>query len=108
MIIQSPDPAIHKVEDYEFLFTNGAMVMLSLDLEAGDTIDRSGPHTIEITQVSKPSMSDPSIMLPKEEITLFKSHILSIQHRTREVQEMTPEQQAEWIKVIQETGTTIQ
>lgn len=100
MIVNSP-LATKFVHDYDVLFTSGMVLPASLDLEAGDTIDFN-LDTILIHLAPKPSQNNPDVTLPAEDITIFVKHVLSIQHRTREVLGLTPEQNHEWRKTLSE------
>jgi hypothetical protein len=107
MIIESVGPPKRKVEDYDFWFTNGQIMSLQIDKEAGDTVDfTTHPTVVMIHLASKPHKTDPETMMPAEDITLFMSHIISIIKKSREVQPMSVEQQQEWRKTVQEIVKT--
>ena len=106
MIIETP-PKTKLIDDYDIVFSSGMMIPISVDLAAGDTIDFNN-LTIKVHLTSKPSLNDPMKSLLAEDMTFFMAHVVSIQHRVREVIELTPEQQFEWTKVVQELGGTVQ
>ena len=109
MLIQPPDPITHQIDDYDFNFTNGAMLPVSLNRTAGDTIDfDSHPTAIRIMLVRKPSLADASVILPAEDITVFLSHLLMINHRIRTVTELTTAEQREWKESIQRIGQKVE
>lgn len=108
MDIQIYSPQTNKlVEDYDFTMTSGLMLPVTLDLNAGDTID-FGLDVILVYIASKPSITDPDKMLPAENMTIFVKHLVSVQHRTREVPDLTPEQAFEWKKTLADINKTIQ
>lgn len=94
-------PEITRVlDDYDFVFSSGMTLPVTLDHKAGDTYDDSSDF-IHIRVAPQQSMSDPQKLLPPSEIKINKSHVASVQHRTREVLELTPEQRFEWEKTLQ-------
>lgn len=101
-------PLVKKwVDDYDVVFQSGMMMPITVDLAQGDYI-QIGDKLIEVSLKAKPSPTDPDQILPAEDITIYVSHVVSIQHRVREVVELTPEQKFEWKKTLQELGGTIQ
>lgn len=105
MLVSTPE-AYKTLDDYDFLTDTGMMMPVTLDRASGDTI--AFGNEIIIRLVSKPSMNDPSKLLPAEDITIYRDHIVSFQHRERRVAELTPDQQFEWMKTLQEMGSTVQ
>jgi hypothetical protein len=92
---------------YDITFEGGVGLNVTIDEKLGDTIS-SDSQAFYINLSEKPSKASPGTNLPAEEITAFKSKILSIQKRTLEVPVLSPEQEAEWKKTIQEVSRTIQ
>lgn len=92
-------PATRTVDEYDFVFTGGVGMSVTIDSAAGDHIKQSD-KTITIYRAPKPTLGDPDQLYPAEDITLFVSHIMSIQHRLREVQNFTPDQQLEWLDAV--------
>jgi hypothetical protein len=101
MRLESPDPPKHTVEDYDFVFSSGQLMPITVDREAGDEVsfDQS-PLAIIIKLAAKPSLANPDVMLPAEEVTIFQNHLISIQKRTRLVQSLTHEQKEQWRDVF--------
>ncbi len=106
MLINS-QPKIRTMDEYDFFFSSGAMFQVSIDKVAGDTIEIS-EDVVSIVLVPKPSIIDPSVVSLKEERVIFKSHLIALQHRIREVQELTPAQQEEWQRTVKAQSGTIQ
>ena len=105
MLVQSPDPVKKLVDDFDFTFIGGIVMPVSVDKEAGDTVDfETHPTAVVIHLTSKPSRTDSSMKLPAEDITIITSHLLVVQHRVREATELTPGQKAEWDKTLKEIG----
>jgi hypothetical protein len=95
-------PLVKKlVNDYDVVFTSGVSMALTVDLEAGDTIDL-GEKTILVHLTAKPSPADPDTLLAAEDITIFVGHVLSIQRREREITQLTPDQQYAWAQTLKE------
>ena len=106
MLVTSPELK-KKVDDYDIVFDSGMLLPITLDSTLGDTII-FGEKLITVVLTSKTSLNDPTKTLPAEDITIFVSHIVSIQHRVREVVELTPEQKLDWQKAFKEATDTIQ
>jgi hypothetical protein len=103
MIINAPEVKI-LLDQYDFFFHSGIMIPFTLNKEAGDTITFK-PDVIEITQAPKPNPTDYNQIIKGEEITIFKTHLLTIHHRVVERLALTPEQQFEWQKTVKELGS---
>lgn len=103
MVVNSPEVK-KTVEDYDFTLSSGMMMPITVDTTMGDII-KVGSEVVQIHLVARPSLNDPTKHLPAEDITIFTKHLVSVQHRTREVVELTPEQQFEWTKTLKEKFT---
>lgn len=107
-MIVNPHIEPHIVDEYDVLMDNGLLLPFTIDKDNGDTVDfDTSPLTIHFNLAAKRSISNPELMLPAEEITLFVKHIVSITHRTREVLPPTPDQQ-EQFKSLHKLNPTIQ
>ena len=96
MEILSPSKPPRKVFDYDFMFVHGVALPLTIDPEAGDTIDFEGtPGCIKIYLAAKPSNLDPSQHLPSEELTIIYDKLITFQKREREIRDLTWEERAE-------------
>jgi hypothetical protein len=91
------------VNEYDIVFQSGQMMPLTLDLAAGDTFENDGTKLI-INLVAKPGITDPTQTYPAEDIVVFLSHVVSIQHRVREITDLTPDQKLEWDETIRKMG----
>lgn len=93
-------PEIKKiVEDYDVVFESGMMMPITIDITAGDTVKRDDV-SLQVRLVAKPSPNNPKKILPAEDILIFLNHVVSIQHREREVTERSPEETLEWQKIF--------
>ena len=61
---------IKQVQDWDFVFTNGMVYPITLDLEAGDKLFKSD-SVITITLAARPSKLDPMVILPEETVVIF-------------------------------------
>lgn len=103
MLIDSPE--IKKtVIDYDIVLDFGVTVPITIDPSKGDTIEL-GDKIISIHMPSKASDNNPEHQLPAEDMTIFVSHVVSIQRREREVVELSPEQKLIQAKMFKEWGT---
>ena len=106
MIIQ-PVLEQHQVVDYEIVFNNGLTAPITVDEQAGDTVDwATSPLTVTFYQAERPHPVDPEARIPAEETTIFISHILTITKRRRTVMPATPDQKAEWQNVLRTLSTS--
>lgn len=107
MLITTPDVK-KTLDDYDFVFESGMSMSLTLDFLGGDSI-KYNDLTVVITKVAKPHPTNPVQVIPAEDITLFVSHILSVQHRQREITELTLEEKQAWKETWDElTHPTVQ
>jgi len=96
MNVKNPDPVQRVVEDYDFTFASGQSMPLTIDKAAGDTVSfDQAPLAIVVKLTAKPSLSNPDVLLPEEEITIFMNQLLAIQKRSRVVTGLTYEQEEE-------------
>jgi len=105
--IHEPDPKVKKVDDLDITLAGGIVVPITIDFEAGDTVDWDTHADAIVIALASKTASNGETKLPAEEITIFKKNILIIQHRTREVSELTLAQKEEWRKTLQELRPTI-
>ncbi len=101
MLINSPEPKRKLVDDYDFVFTGGIVKQIRIDLSLGDTIEFVNGG-IKITLASRPSLANPEVILPTEEVTIFSQHLLSIDHRKTVMEELTTEQRYELYQTVKE------
>ena len=102
MTMEIQVPEVTKIlNDYDIIFSSGMVLPITVDLALGDSVTVT-ENIMSFHITSKPSSNDPSVMLPAEETTIFLRHVISIQHRRREVVELTKEQRSEWHKTWQE------
>lgn len=98
------DPDLKKtVHEYDVTFENGMTIPVIVDVDAGDTYRETNDHLL-VFLAPKPSKTDKTKILPAENIKIFKSKILVIQDRDREINQLTPEQQAVWEKTLEDLG----
>lgn len=97
MLITS-SPEVKKIlDDYDFFFESGMSMSVTLDFALGDSI-KYNDLTVVITKIARPNPNNPAQIIPAEDTTLFINHIISVQHRQREVVEFTPEEKQAWAK----------
>jgi hypothetical protein len=107
-MIINPHLEPHIVDDYDISFDNGLSMSITVDKEAGDTIDwTTSPLVVQFHAAAKPSVTDPDTLLPAEDTTIFLSHVLSISHRCREVMPRTPDQDIAF-KTLHKLSSTVQ
>lgn len=100
MTVNTPE-VIHLVDEYDFIFSSGMTMPVSVDLAAGDKISFSD-ETVMIYIAPKPSPNNPKIMLPSTDVTLFVKHIIATEHRVREVVALSPEEQFLWTQTLKQ------
>lgn len=95
------------VTDYEFIFEGGIVMPVTLDPSTGDTIEW-GDQIIFINLAPKPTIADPTKFIPREEVTIYRTKLLSTQKKSREILPIQPDQRDEWVKTVQELSKTVQ
>lgn len=99
-MIKIESPEVKRiVQEYDFTFVSGYVLPITVDPMYGDTII-IGSETIRVYLGPKPSIADPAVTLYEENITLYVKHLATMNHRRREVVELTAEQKYEWNQEI--------
>jgi hypothetical protein len=93
MLIQ-PVVKDRTVKEFDFIFSSGMVMPVSIDEEAGDSI-HDDKDTIIVIITAKPSLSTPDASIPSERVVVYKAHLLAVQSRERTVSEPTPEDKFE-------------
>lgn len=83
MLIQST-PKMKTIELYDFYFTGGATLPITLDEAAGDTIQIT-KDAILVHNVEKPDFRNPDITFPAVDVTIFTDKLLHFHHSTKKV-----------------------
>lgn len=95
------------VLDYDFSFSNGMRLPITVDLELGDTVeDKDGKLVICLT--SKPSSVNPDVMMPAETITIFLDKVSAIVFRQRKQLVTSPDEALGMKRLIHEMAKGIQ
>lgn len=104
MKLESPAQT-HEVDDYDFVFSSGQVMPITIDRAAGDEVDFTNtPLAIQIKLSPKPSIANPDVLLAAEEVTIFQTHLIAIQKRHRVVTSLSPEQRAQWKDAMAQFG----
>lgn len=99
MDIKTGEPTERMLDEYDFIFMNGSVLPLTLDLNLGDTIDFT-PEVITVTLVAKPSVTDPKGEVGDNTTTIYRKHLLFYEHRRRNQMSISTEQRIEYEKTI--------
>jgi hypothetical protein len=99
MQIETSTPS-KTIEEYDISILSGMVLPVTIDAKAGDTYEELTDR-IKVYLAPKPGVPGSDKNLPAEKIEIYKAHVVSVNHRTREVPQLTPEQQAEWQKILQ-------
>lgn len=92
---------------YDITFISGLGMPITIDEASGDTIDLTDTK-ITIYLAPRPKLEDPKDLTHAQHIILFMPHIAGIHYYTKEVAQLTPDQQYEYAQTIKElTSTTI-
>ena len=105
MIVNTPEEK-KVVDDYDFVFSSGLVIPITIDLAAGDQI-QFNESIIKIYVASQPSMNDEKKMLPSRDITLFTKHLAAAEHRIREVVALDPEQKHQWLETLKAASKAV-
>jgi len=97
------------VTDYDITFDNGLFTTISVCESDGDTIDQdTTPLAILFYLAPKPSVADPAVKLPAENVTIFLSQVVMLSHRQREVFPANPDQQQNLKGLFKNAHPTVQ
>lgn len=106
MTVNTPEIK-HVVDDYDFIFHSGMVLPVTINEKAGDAIEFHDSRIV-IKIAASPSMNDHDVILPARDIVVYKTHLASYEHRTREVAELAPEQKHAWAQTLKELSKTVQ
>lgn len=99
MHITSSDPPNKFIEQYDITLNSGLVIPLTIDAAVGDTIEFT-PEKILVKLAAKPSLIDPSISLPAEDVEVARTQVAALLHRTVEVSGIVPKMSKEWIQSL--------
>lgn len=91
------------VYDYDFTLEGGIGIPLTIDPTLGDSIE-FGVEDIKVILKGRPTLQDKDKFLAPDEVVIHRIKVLAYHKREREVLPLTPEQQAEWDRTLQEMG----
>jgi hypothetical protein len=94
------------VIDYEFVFSSGMGLQVTVDPEAGDSVEYVG-GLVHIHIAPKASLNDPTQTTAAEDHTVFLRHVASSLKKERIVVELTKEQKDVWRKVYREVSKSV-
>lgn len=94
MIINSPDPEPKVIDEFDFVFSGGQHLNITIDESKGDIVKIEDDY-FQFNIAEIPSPANPAQKSPAEHTTVFKKHLLTISHRKREIIPPTPEQSKE-------------
>lgn len=91
------------LEVYDFWFENGMVFTISVDKEGGDSIDwATNPSVVMIHLSAHPHNTNPEIMIPAEDHTIFVKHILRLVKHEEDAMPLTTEQRLALSATVQE------
>ena len=93
-------PTVKKtLHDYTFTFETGMVLPLTVDLEAGDTIEFKADSVL-VYLAAKPSLADPTKPTSAEDITILTKGLSIVQHGEREVEEPSQKDKVAWAEFV--------
>jgi hypothetical protein len=90
------------VKDFDIAILSGMIMPITVDESMGDTFEELTDR-IKVYLAPRPTL-DVSDVLPAEHIEIYKTHIVSINHRIRKVTSLTPEQEFLWKQDVQQAS----
>lgn len=105
MHVNPPDPT-HLVQDYDFNFTTGQFLGVTIDPAFGDEVNARG-EVIELHLGERPSIGKAGEKIPAERVTIFTKNLAFMTMRERTIAVKTPEEEAEWQETLAEIAKGI-
>lgn len=99
MLFTSSEPPKKTVDQYDITLNSGLFIPLQIDTAAGDKIEIT-PTAITAYRAEVPTLVDPTVKHPAENVTIFTANVALIIHRTVEVSTVVPQLDKEWIKSL--------
>lgn len=81
----------HSVTDYDFVFSTGSKLSVSVDHDSGDTASKHDDR-YEIHIAGKPSLSDPDSAVDEEDMTVYIKTLAFVTVRKRKQRMPTEEE----------------
>lgn len=106
MVINEPVKE-RDVIDYDFTFTSGMRLPLTVDVEAGDTIQEFSDR-FELTLVGKPSMTDLDEVLQPEDVIVYKATLAAFIKRYRKQRIPNADELFDMKKTIHQLAKSVQ
>lgn len=98
---------VHEVIDYDFMFTSGNKLAVTVDLDAGDSIDSSDTmYTINIK--SKPNVTDPDTFTDEETLIIYKTGLAAVGICKRKQKQPSVEEIFEMQKTVHKLAKLVQ
>lgn len=96
-----------QVLEYEFTFTSGMALPVTIDESLGDTVLELADR-YEIHMAAKPSPMDSEVMFDEEDVTVYKRVLASVLVRKRTVQLATLDQKLAFKQFIHDAAKGVQ
>jgi hypothetical protein len=97
----------HNVTDYDFVMASGAKLAITVDHDAGDTVQDYTDRYV-ITTVEKPSLTDPDKRIESSIMDVYKHQIAVLARHNRKQRLPTLEEAATSKKLIHRLAKGIQ
>ena|SRR3990167_3545863 len=99
--------AANTVEDFDFNFSNGSAISITMDEKAGDLYLFDPTKTVAwFSSAEKPSMVDPEEMYPAEEVFIPLANVLCVRRRKRQIEQASIEEKEEWIRALRSLNSS--
>jgi hypothetical protein len=95
------------IVDYDFMFVGGAKLAITLDPEAGDTVNEYDTH-YELHTVARPNPTNPEDSIDAETVKVFKNQLAVLATCWRKQRMPSEEEKREMEKFIHELAKGVQ
>jgi hypothetical protein len=107
MEIPTPEPIEKDVTDYDFMFVGGSKLTITVDWEAGDTVDAYDDRYVIYTRERK-NEKNPLETLDAEQLEVFKAQLAAVAIRTRKQRIPTEEELFDMRATIHQLARSVQ
>ena len=95
------------IEEWDFVSVSGMVWPVTLNLEAGDTIEYTPGDPVAVLRVKeKPSPISNEEIQSAEEVIVPMHNVFVVRHRTRQIEELTREEKEVWQKDLKDLMKT--
>lgn len=97
----------HDVTDYDFMFNGGNKLTITIDHDAGDTVEEQSDRYV-LNTVARISLTDPNEQVDAETVDVFKTNLAVVARCKRKQRMPSEEETYEMHKMVHNLAKMVQ